>query len=270
MALKNTTSVYILARKEELYSHPGWWRLKECWFHSVMIPAFLSALAFDLNKQLLFPALITLATPLLPIMKIAAYIFGVMIGLIGELYEELFYIILRWKFYKTEYKPPWNPIILHFGTHHQFTPPMPHHLMVLSGVQLLQSFVGWLRKMIGQPMTFSNKLHRMGLHKLMLITLLSAQCISSTTATIHSMGNTISEQCKVASKLLETEGTSGTGEKGHLFESITNFEEVEKVAQTHTHCAKRNKSTTHTQANNFKNTKQTWRFATANGRLAGA
>ena len=102
-------------------------------------------------------------------LKIIAYISGLIMGLSGELNYEFVYLMLRWKFYKYEGKSPTPTNILQFGTYQHFTPPLPHRYMVLSGAQLSQAFVGWLSKLIGQTITFSDKLHRFGMHKLLLI-----------------------------------------------------------------------------------------------------
>ena len=118
--------------------------------------------------------------PILPLWKVIAYIVGITTGITGELIEELFYVILRLKYYKSESKQFENPIILKVGMNHHSTPPLPQRYMILCGVQLFQSFVGWCEKITGRIPTFSDKIHRIGTHKVLLVTLLASHCVAAT------------------------------------------------------------------------------------------
>ena len=107
-ALRDTINTYIRTRMDNFCLHPAWWIIKLYWFHSTMVSLYLAHLCSLLGTQWVLPIIGTLMTPLLPLWKALAYIVGVTTGIIGELTEELFYVTLRWKYYKSEPKPPWN------------------------------------------------------------------------------------------------------------------------------------------------------------------
>ena len=191
-------------RMEKLQSHPAWWNLKKAWFHSVMIPLYISSLVWNMGKRTLLPTFITIMTPLLPLVKVIAYISGLILGISGELSEELIKMLLRLRYYKTEKKKAWEPNVLQLGTYHHFTPPLPYRYMILSGVQLSNAFVGWITKMVGRPKTFMEKMHGFGLHKLLLVTLLWSGCIINTTAMVERIGYRVTKGMQVVTKLRST------------------------------------------------------------------
>ena len=198
-AILSTINTYIQVRKDALTFHPAWWRLKISVFHTIMISRYIYSLFKYTGKNLVLPAMGTSLVPLTPLIKVMAYSGGIMLGVFGELVEELLYFNIRMKFYKAEIKPPRSITILRICAHHNFTPPLPRRYMVLSGVQLLQSFVGWWVKITKPIFTFFDKMHAVGLHKTLLVTILLTQCVITTTGTIDSARRMISRQCiKVA------------------------------------------------------------------------
>ena len=183
--------IYYQTRAIELYSHPAWWKLKEYMFHFIMVPAYLANLCIHLIRRSLLPLIGASLTPLLPLLKVTAYTIGITMGLVGELNQELLHYTLRSRFYKIESKPPWRPIIRIIGMNEYATPPLPHRYMVLSGVQLWQWFVGWWQKIMGCIPTFTARLHKMGIHKVFLVTIILLQCLTTTTGAIQSTKYTV-------------------------------------------------------------------------------
>ena len=78
----------------------------------------------------------------------------VFLGVLAELNTKTLYLIIREQYYVVDEKPPWNPVLLEVGLHNTKS-PLPEHFMVLSGVRLFQSFVGFLQKLGYFTLTFS-------------------------------------------------------------------------------------------------------------------
>ena len=214
-----TNKIYYQTRMEELYSHPAWWRVKHSLFHSTMIALYAYDLMSNAMKRFLIPLIFTMATPLMPIFKAIAYIVGVKLGIYGELYTELVYFIMRFRFYKPENKPPWEPIVLKFGTYQHHTPPLPSRFMVLSGVLISQAFVCWLEKMLGKTLTFFEKLHHFGIHKMMVMVLLSSQSISTTATNINLVRENTLESFRTTYNISEHIKDLLSGETNHFDEA---------------------------------------------------
>ena len=66
----------------------------------------------DKGVQTVFLLVVTMMKPWMPFFTAMGYIIGVWIGVRGELIQEAIVFILRYKFYKREADPPWNPDIL--------------------------------------------------------------------------------------------------------------------------------------------------------------
>ena len=234
-ALAITSRTYFGIRMKQLHSHPAWWMLTLQQLHAIMLPIYISNIIWNVTKRTIIPIAITIMTLLMPLIKLIAYISGWTLGLIGELYYELLYLLFRWKFYKPESKAVPQEVILQFGPYHHFTQPLPCRYMVLSGARLFQAFVGWWYKIVGRQLKFADKLHHFGLHKLLLVSMLSLQSIESTTAIAITMKKTAKEQLKTFTSLEISNNTllleaksilqeTNFGLEGDPFQNLNHFQ----------------------------------------------
>ena len=63
----DTMKIYYESRMDELYSHFAWWKVKQLIFHAIMISRYFHHLVINLGRNIIVPAIVTLAAPLIPL-----------------------------------------------------------------------------------------------------------------------------------------------------------------------------------------------------------
>ena len=171
--------------RQRLSRHHSFGALKIYAFHTIMMTQFILHRTFAWLTREGLHALMLALHPFLPNLQGMIYWGTIAFTIVMLITVEAVKMyaqhkVQQVKIFKQTTAP--YPLLLFEVQHGQ--PPLPNKFMVLSGIMLLQSFVGWLRKMGHHYWGFINSMHQIGTNAQQIIQTTNSTSLQTTTRRI--------------------------------------------------------------------------------------